>query len=385
MRVLWLASSYPDPYEPTNGDFVERHAIAVAKFVPVDLIHVVQVGKDIRTDDSSTYSKEGNLRQWVHSFAFRKWHIGWLDKIRYHFKYRIFYHALLVQYQKDYGTPALIHVHVPMKAGMLARVFSRRWQIPYLVTDHSSMYDRVAKDHYFTRSFFFQYYSRKIYRDAAMVTNVSAAMAEKVQDLFHPAAMQVIHNVVDGFLFNFQPASSPEIFTWFHASTMFPLKNVESIVEAFKILNTQRQDWQLVIAGPVNISIVNKVKKAGLSGKIRFLGEIPHKAIASWMQRSSALVLFSKHENFPCVIIESLCSGLPVVSSNVGGISEAVNDTNGLLVESENITELAHAMNKTMENYGQFDRQEIACKAADAYAEERIGKQFIDTYRKILR
>ena len=142
-----------------------------------------------------------------------------------------------------------------------------------------------------------------------MVTNVSAAMAEKVQALFHPAAIKVIHNVVDTSLFNFQPASAPEIFTWFHASTMFPLKNVESIVEAFKILNTQRQDWQLVMAGPVNISIVNKVKEAGLSDKIRFLGEIPHKAIAGWMQRSSALVLFSKHENFPCVIIEALSCG----------------------------------------------------------------------------
>lgn len=384
MRVLWLASSYPDPYEPTNGDFVERHAIAVAKFVPVDLIHVVQVGKDILTDDSSTYSKEGNLRQWVYSFAFRKWHIGWLDKIRYHIKYRIFYYDLLVQYQKDYGTPSLIHVHVPMKAGMPARTFAERWEIPYLVTDHSSMYDRVAKDHYFTRSFFFQYYSREIYRDAAMATNVSAAMAEKVQDLFHPAAMQVIPNVVDSFLFSFQPASSPEVFTWFHASTMFPLKNVEGIVEAFKILNTQRLDWQLVMAGPANISIVNKVKEAGLSDKIRFIGEIPHKAIAGWMQRSSALVLFSKHENFPCVIIEALCCGLPVVSSNVGGISEAVNDTNGLLVESENIAELANALNKTMLHYTQFDRQEIARKAAAAYAEETIGKQFVTVYQQVL-
>jgi glycosyltransferase involved in cell wall biosynthesis len=50
-----------------------------------------------------------------------------------------------------------------------------------------------------------------------------------------------------------------------------------------------------------------------------------------WRQKckkADAFILFSRHENFPCVVIEALCCGLPVVASNVGGIAEAVDETN---------------------------------------------------------
>ena len=62
MKVLWLASWYPDEYEPTNGDFIQRHAKATAQLMHVDLIHVAQAGKDrsflhkvVVTDDGSLH------------------------------------------------------------------------------------------------------------------------------------------------------------------------------------------------------------------------------------------------------------------------------------------------------------------------------------------
>ena len=47
MKVLWLASWYPDEYEPTNGDFVQRHAKAVSQLMHIDVIHVVQAGENL--------------------------------------------------------------------------------------------------------------------------------------------------------------------------------------------------------------------------------------------------------------------------------------------------------------------------------------------------
>ena len=129
---------------------------------------------------------------------------------------------------------------------------------------------------------------------------------------------------------------------------------------------------------------MDSVYESGLSHKIKFVGELSHKDVAKQMQISSAFVLFSKHENFPCVIIEALCCGIPVVSSAVGGVSEAVNSTNGLLVESENIEALKNAFLKMMDDYHQYDQEKIARDAASKYSEEVIGNQFFDLYRTVL-
>ena len=178
MKILWLASWYPNPYEPVNGDFIQRHAQAVAQFIPLDVIHVVQVGKDVPVRDEQIESTRGNIHEMIHSFSFRKWGIGWIDKIRYQLKYRKFYVHLLLQYEKRYGRPALMHVHVPLKAGLLALFFKKRWKIPYIVSEQSSLYERRAEDSFDRRSLFFRYHTRAIFRGASLVTNVSASIGK---------------------------------------------------------------------------------------------------------------------------------------------------------------------------------------------------------------
>ncbi|MFX5622621.1 hypothetical protein ABTE00_20935, partial [Acinetobacter baumannii] len=83
MQVLWLTSWYPNPYEPTNGDFIKRQAEAVSKIVLVDVIHVVQAGIELHTKAGAIHEREGNLREIIQSFPFKKWGIDLIDKIRY--------------------------------------------------------------------------------------------------------------------------------------------------------------------------------------------------------------------------------------------------------------------------------------------------------------
>ena len=386
MQILWLASWYPNPYEPTNGDFVERHAIAVSKIIPLDLIHVVQTGKNKRTKDGYVHAKEGNLRELVYSFPFKKWGrlFGWLDKIRYNLKYIFYYRSVLNKYSRQYGKPDLIHVHVPMKAGIMALEFADYWEVPFIVTEHSSMYDPTATDTFSKRSMFFKNNTKKIFKKAAAVTNVSAAIGKRVDDLFDLKQSSVIHNVVDTSYFFYKPKTENNIFKWLHVSSLFPLKNAEGIIQALKLLTKERQDWELTFAGAADQQLVDSVYESGLSHKVKFVGELSHKDVAKQMQISSAFVLFSKHENFPCVIIEALCCGLPIISSAVGGVPEAVNTSNGLLVESENILALKNAFVKMMDDYQQYDQQQIANDAALRYSEEVIGNQFFDLYRTVL-
>lgn len=379
MKVLWLVSWYPDPYEPANGDFVQRHAKAVATLLPLDVIHVVQVGKDIKTSNRCLYHNENNLREWVYSFSFTRWGVGWIDRVFYHIRFCNFYHTLLLEYAAKNGKPDLIHLHVPMKAGIITREIAALWKIPYIVTEHSSLYDPVAIDNFGNRSFFFRYYTRKIFQDAVRITCVSSAIGNRIGKMLNDRKVEIIHNVVDTSLFNYQHPPFAG-FKWLHVSSMQPMKNVAAILKAFQLLYTIRQDWKLELIGPMENLPVKWLIDTGLTDHIIFKGEMSHSEVAKKMKESSAVVLFSKYENFPCVISEALCCGLPVVSSDVGGIGEALNKNNGILVESENIFSLTAALSYVMANYGRYDRNLIAREAALKYGVAVIARQFIDLY-----
>jgi glycosyltransferase involved in cell wall biosynthesis len=105
--------------------------------------------------------------------------------------------------------------------------------------------------------------------------------------------------------------------------------------------------------------------------------------VAVEMQAADIFILFSNHENFPCVVIEALCCGLPVVSSNAGGINEAVNEKNGLLVNTENVEALTQALLQTAMHINKYSRQKIASDATALYNKKIIAEQFVGLYKKI--
>jgi len=99
---------------------------------------------------------------------------------------------------------------------------------------------------------------------------------------------------------------------------------------------------------------------------------------------ASALVLFSRYENLPCVIIEALCCGLPVIATDVGGVKELINMKNGMLVQSDNEEELVGAMTRMIDGYNGFHREQISSNARQRFNYLTIGKQFHDLYQQVL-
>ena len=84
--------------------------------------------------------------------------------------------------------------------------------------------------------------------------------------------------------------------------------------------------------------------------------------------------------NFPCVIIEALCCGLPIITSNVGGCAEIVNDKNGIVVESENIDSLAKAILEMVKNYSIYNQENIANNAQNLFNYNTVAKQIYRVY-----
>ena len=383
-KLLWLTSWYPNPYDRLLGDFIQRHADAVALYTPIELIHVVQLGAHTKvTQSSEQINVRGNLTEHIHVFAFRPLGISFLDKVRYNLAYQLFYLRVLKKFFREKGKPDFLHVHVPIKAGIISLAVLKKWRIPYLLSEQGSYYESLSPDTFSKRSIYFQYQTKKIFRNALAVTNVSATIGEKIEAIIGVPVTRTIHNVVDTNLFFKLPKPSKNKFRWIHVSSLSEQKNPEGMLQSFLKLYSKRNDWELVLCGPLNEKLNNYIQSLPFASLIKCTGEISNAQVARQMQLSDAFVLFSSHENFPCVIIEALCCGLPVVATNAGGIAEAINNSNGLLVQVNDVVGLAEKLNDLMENYSTYQTQEIALHASGKYNYSTIGQQFMDVYSSV--
>jgi glycosyltransferase involved in cell wall biosynthesis len=372
--VIWLASWYPSRTSPSNGDFIQRHAEAVARYMPILVIHAIH-DKQLVAPWALEYKRAGGLTELSLYFRQDEPEGPW-SRLTYNLAFYQHTRKLVRSVMERCGKPAAFHVHVPMKLGRLAIWARRNLDIPYLVSEHSSKYTGDAEDSFRNRSFMHRWGVRQVFRQAAAITNVSISVGEWIRKEFRTDEVRVIRNVADKALFRYTGRNASVPFRFLHASTLTEQKNARGLLRAFRELYRIRQDFELVVIGN---SLPSVCEDPWLVGK----GLVEHREVARLMQESDALVLFSREENFPCVIVEALCSGLPVITSDVGGSAEAIHAGNGLVVTSGDEKALLRALQSMMDGAVRYDRAAISAEALGNYSYESIGGQFTALYRDL--
>lgn len=385
MKILWLCSWYPNSADPFDGDFIERHAKALALYQQVDVIHVVQ-NKHLLKGNTSLKKEERrstNLNASIYFLPLPDTGFEFFNVYVFNQRYQTFYRQLLEQYIAANGKPDLVHVHVPVKAGLPAVVLQKKYQIPFVVTEHSSAYFEHIPENYFSRNRYFRFVTTQTFTHAIAVSSVSEWLLKRLEFLFPVQQTKLIRNVVDTGLF--YPVESNRVLVRFiHVSMMHPLKNVNGILRALALLKEKRTDWEICFIGPASNENRTLTETLGLADYVQWKGALPYTEVAAVMRSADALVHFSNYENLPCVVNEALCCGLPVISSNVGGIAELVNTTNGVLVTAGNINELATALADFLKYSNSYNKKEIAAEAATLLNEKEIGKQLSNWYAGLL-
>jgi glycosyltransferase involved in cell wall biosynthesis len=197
-------------------------------------------------------------------------------------------------------------------------------------------------------------------------------------------AIRVIHNTVDEQIF-FHTPMKDHIFRFIHVSTMNEQKNIEGLLNTFKRLSATRKGWELRLVGPLSELLQQKLEILKEEIDLTWSGEIPYSEVAREMQQASAFVLFSNHENFPCVIVEALACGLPVITSDAGGSGECIDVNNGKVVPVGNQEKLLSGLTEVMDHYQLYNRNQIAENAKNAFSYPVIGQQFSKLYDEILK
>lgn len=163
-------------------------------------------------------------------------------------------------------------------------------------------------------------------------------------------------------------------------------KDYPSMVTAWKKVTERHPDWTLDIFGDGHRKdeIEHMIAYAGLEGKVRLMGRSSD--IRGEMLRSSGLLLSSRFEGFPMVLLEAAALGLPMVSFDCHyGPSEIVRTgENGILVPMGDTDAMAEAVCRLIEDEDLRRRLgEGAYASAQAFLPERVMDQWDSLFRSL--
>jgi len=128
-------------------------------------------------------------------------------------------------------------------------------------------------------------------------------------------------------------------------------KNFELLINAFALVCNKNSTWKLKIVGSQvenNSSLKALIFKHGIHDRIELLNE--QKNIVKQYLSASIYVLPSRWEGFPLVVLEAMECGLPILSSNINGIREVLNESNSLFFESDNVIMLSEKLECLINN-----------------------------------
>jgi glycosyltransferase involved in cell wall biosynthesis len=129
-------------------------------------------------------------------------------------------------------------------------------------------------------------------------------------------------------------------------------KGLYTLIDAFERIRKNTRNLNLVIAGegPIKDRLIRKVQDRGLEKSVHFTGFVDEETKVALYRLCHLFVLPSHYEPFGIVVLEAMSSRIPVVVSDVGGLSEIVEDNvTGLKVPPGDPKSLANAMKKTLE------------------------------------
>lgn len=232
-------------------------------------------------------------------------------------------------------------------SGVEMSAICRELKIPLVVHFHGfDAYRRDILDGYGRR------YS-ELFATAHGVVSVSRHMCRQLESLgADPGKVHWNPCGYDADLFQYRDAGSqPPVFL---AAGRFTEKKAPYLtILAFERVHQVCPDARLWMAGDGELHATCQVlvNALGLTGAVRFLGEIPHREVAARMAEARAFVQHSitppseDHEGTPVAVIEACAAGLPVVATRHGGIPDVVLEgQSGILVEEGDLAGMAEAM-----------------------------------------
>lgn len=374
MRTLFVTTAYPSPSAPASGVFVREHARAAAANAEVAVLHLDR-SHDHRGRPAIARVDGEELPTWRVTYAWSPVAVS----VGAHFvAARKGWHAV----RASGFRPDVLHAHFFL-AGVPAVMIGRRERIPVVVTEHWSIFlpeDPVSLTAPLRMGAAFAY------RNADVVLPVSDALRRGIERHgLHARRFEVIPNVVDTTLFG--PGRGERNGRLLAVGLLYDAKGYDVLLAALAKLGEsgRRISLDIVGDGPGRAEYEERARAEGVADRVTFHGLLPKAEVARMMRSAELLVLASRYDNNPCVVMEALASGLPVVATAVGGVPEVVSPEDGRLALPGDAESLADEIDAALGAIESYDRAALARRARDRYGDEAIAGRLAAVYESVAR
>lgn len=409
--IWWLAGWFPNSLDEQAGNFIGRHAAAMARHqraqpagVSLRLFHfpIYQWGKQsapkniLQIEGVDIHCKPIPQLPWN----------GWLFRAINYSLYRFLALKEVLSVMSIHGLPDGLHVHAGDKVARLIPPIYKRFRmegkgaIPLWYTEHWAIFNEVVSDGFGKRGSVFRRDFLRLWEKVTVAAPVSLSSQRSMHAYLGGAKPFVLfRNVVDTEIFKPKSADSSAVdenlpFAFLHVSSLEPRKNVLGMLRAFATVKQRHPEWrmQFRIVGGSNELYLSQARTAALGlgllhifqPSVAFFGPRDPADVAFQMQCADVFVLFSEMENAPCVISEAHCCGLPVISSSVAGVPEMIHENNGLLVPPADEEALAKAMERAYEQRNAWNNPKIAQEASEKYNPNAVASVLDLSYRNLI-
>jgi glycosyltransferase involved in cell wall biosynthesis len=200
-------------------------------------------------------------------------------------------------------------------------------------------------------------------------------------------AVRIVPNIVD--VERFSPrTSAPTAPHLIVTRNLEPIYDVGTAIRAFSIVRSRHRDARLTIAGtgPAQVALQTLAADLGVADAVTFSGRIENRDIPTLYRSASLLLNPSTVDNMPISILEAWASGVPVVSTNVGGVPSLVDEgRNALLVAPRKPDAMAEAALRVLDSHALASSMSKAGRAAaEQYGWPQVRQAWFEVYTSLL-
>jgi glycosyltransferase involved in cell wall biosynthesis len=247
--------------------------------------------------------------------------------------------------------PDIILNYIVYPDGDAARRVANALKIPFVVTAIGSDLNVIPP--------FCEGLTRRVLHEADFTLTVSGDLLKTARRLGAPAERsRAVLNGCDTTIFHprdrgearaaLNIAADEEAIVYIGRLDM--AKGLGELITAIAALAKRRPAIHCYIVGdgPARQQLTESIAALNISAHISLMPSCPTEGVARWMAAADLITLPSYREGCPNVVIEALASGRPVVATDVGGIPELMDSTDGSLIPARDAVSLESALEEVL-------------------------------------
>jgi glycosyltransferase involved in cell wall biosynthesis len=263
---------------------------------------------------------------------------------------------------------------------------------PVLVTPHASLVEECLLEGFCNEGDllleYAEYNNKKVF-EADGIIGISEYIINRLCKTIPENKLDLIHTGIPTTTTNTSlPNTSlnkvPIIST---VTRLVPIKGIETLLKALKVVEEKGYEFECNIIGEGHLkeNLIELTNILGLK-KVKFLGKKEN--VFSYLNKTDIFVLPSKSENLPIALIEAMFSNCAIIASNVGGVSEIIEDgVEGELFECNSIEQLSDSISRLIKNKNLRESYASSAlkRARKELTLEEMTSKIINVYNQYLR